>query len=272
MRNNINGVSRFQVVISSLPFMYTYLSRLSTLPRFFQFFGGEILPVTSITYLLLNNGSVNAFLSAQFVSFILLSIFAYIIFFTIYEVGYIVNDCVTAKNEFTPSIRFSNTQYWKQLVGAKVFFFITLVITGYFFIGENFLYYFPLAIVVLSTFYLHNRWRVEDRGISYFWLENTRLMMLPLLVITDLTLVLLSFLLITPELLRRTIRYIRIKNSTGQHNFTFFDLQASLMSIGIVSIFLFKFAPNLVAGFLLIYFIIVFGIVISIYKVDKHTN
>jgi hypothetical protein len=272
MRNSKKEDGRFQVAISSLPFMYTYISRLSTLPRFFQFVGGEILPLTLITYLLLNNGSVSAFLSAKFTSFIILSLFAYIIFFTIYEVGYIVNDCVTAKHELTPSIRFSNTHYWKQLVGAKVFFFIALVIIGYLFVGKNFIYYIPLAIVVLSIFYLHNKWRVEDRGISYFWLEYIRLMMLPLLVITDLTLILLSFLLILPELLRRAIRYIRIKNSTGQHNFTFFDLQTSLMSIGIVCIFLFKFAPNLVAGFLLVYSIIVFGIVISIYKVDKYAN
>ena len=259
----------WQVALSSLPFMYMYISRLGTLARFLQFFGGEIIPISIITYLLLNGSAISVLISTSFIYFILLALLAFFTFFTIYEIGYIVNDCVFAKRESNPTLRFKHTEYWRYLVCLKLVFFVILVVIGYFFFNSRFLYLFPYGALVLIIFLVHNKLAIEDRGVTYFWLEFTRLMVLPFLFIADLNGLLIGFLLLIPELIRRTIRYLKIKYVSAQHNFTIFDLKSSLLSIAMVSLFLLEFKSEILLGFLLAYSIIIAGILLSIYNIDK---
>ena len=249
--------------------MYLYISRLGTLPRLLQFFGGEIFPISIITYLLLNGGSIGLLFNISFVYFLILSFLAYVTFFTLYEMGYIMNDCISVKHESNPTLRFRYVKYWKYLICLKMAFFVIMTLFGYFVFNSHFLFYFPYGALVMFLFLFHNKLPNEDRGLSYFWLESTRLMMLPFLFLIDLNILLLGLLLLLPELIRRTIRYLRIKYVFAGRNFTFFDLKTSLVSILVVSLFLLVFKQDLVPGFLLAYGIIVIGILLSIYKVDK---
>ena len=205
--------NRFSTLVSYLPFMYLYVTRLGTGFRFFQFFGGEILPITIMTYLLLNNDySLISILNIDFGYFTLFSLYSYLIFFTVYEIGYITNDCISVQNELNPSIRYHNRQHWKYLVISKLGFFSILVYVSTILFNITFWFFVFYCGITMFLFLLHNILPLKERGLSYFWLTLLRLMLLPALVfITDTNHFLIVLLFIFPELLRRTLRYLRIK-------------------------------------------------------------
>lgn len=244
--------------------MYLYKTRLGNVFRFLQFFGGEILPFTLLTFLVLNSSSLNAILSLNFGYFFLLAAFLYLTFFTLYEAGYIINDCVATKFESNPSIRYVDNVNWKYLVSSKLFFFALLVALGSVFFQINGYFFITYGSLTMMLFLIHNRLPLQERGFSYFWLELMRLMLLPFLLLISSGQILIMFLLIIPELLRRTLRYMRIKSLSSDRKFSFFDLKVSLISVFMVCIFLSQFDITLIPVILMGYAIIMAGMLYSI--------
>jgi len=251
-------------LMSFLPCMYMYFTRLGTPFRFFQFFGGELLPMIVMTYLSLNNGSILALFNVEFAFFVSLSLFVYFTFFTLYEIGYVINDCVTTKYESRPTLRYNKCDYWRYLVFSKILLFIFLTLFASVTFRVNIFAIFFYAAVTLLIFMAHNGLSVQDRSVTYFWLQFMRLMILPYTVIHDIYALLIMILLVFPELFRRGVRYMRIKYLSQDRKFSTFDLKASLISTFLVGIFICKFAFHLVPALIIGYAIIIAGIIISI--------
>jgi hypothetical protein len=224
-----------------------------------------MLPIMVMTYILGNNNSLNAVLDIRFAYFVLFTVFMYITFFTLYETGYIINDCVTTKYESEPSMRCADSIHWKYLVGSKIGFFAFLTILAWVIFQIDIVLFVAYGTLTVFLFLLHNRLPLQDRGLSYFWLELMRLMMLPYTVIHDTSKILIMFVLIFPELFRRISRYVRIKYLSYDRKFSTFDLKVSLISVFMVCIFLFQFDISLIPVLAAGYSIIIMGIMISIF-------
>lgn len=251
-------------LIPFLPCMYMYLTRLGTPLRFFQFFGGEILPLTVMTYLVLKEGSWLSLFNVDFALFTMSSIFVYLVFFTLYEIGYIMNDCVAIKHEFVPTIRFDRPDEWKYLVFSKFLSFIFLTLLGSIYLSTDVCAIMGYSAVVIFLFMLHNILSIQERGLTYIWLQLMRLMILPYTVIHNVNILLAMLILIFPELFRRSVRYMRIKYLSHDRKFSAFDLKASLISVFLVGLIINRFAFQLFPALVLGYGIIITGIIISL--------
>ena len=133
-----------------------------------------------MTYALINNGRLSALVDIKFAYFMIFSIFVYFVFFTVYEIGYVINDCVATKHELRPSMRYQNYANWKYLVAAKIGFFVALILAGSMLFKTNLFILLPIGILILFLFILHNQFTLQERGLSYFWLESVRLIILPI--------------------------------------------------------------------------------------------
>ena len=249
-----------------VPCMYMYITRLGSFFRFFQFFGGEILPMIIMTYLTLKNGFISSLFNVEFAFFVASSLFVYFVFFTLYEVGYVINDCVAIKYESNPTLRYNECSYWKYLIFSKILFFIVLTLLVNTVIHVDIYDIMFYGTITLLIFILHNKLPIQDRGITYFWLEFMRLMILPYAIIHDTYKLIIMILLIFPELFRRGVRYMRIKYLSQNRKFSTFDLKASLISIFMIGIFICKFAFHIISALIFGYAIIIMGIMISILK------
>jgi hypothetical protein len=244
--------------------MYLYKTRLGTFTRFFQFFGGEILVFTLMTFLLKNNGVLSSIFSVDFLNFILFGILFYVTFFTLYEIGYIMNDCLATKSESNPANRYSGSN-WKHLVIAKIAFFILLSVLCRMLFTFNFLNFILYSCITMVVFYFHNRLIVQERIFTYFWLELMRLMILPFVMFDGSVNILISLVLVSPELIRRTIRYSRLKLFVSDRKFSFFDLKAFLGSALMVILFLISYNYSLITIPAVVYSISISGILLSLY-------
>jgi len=254
----------FKDLMPFLPCVYMYFTRLGAPFRFLQFFGGELLPMIVMTYLILKNGSILALFDVDFAFFVGLSLFVYYTFFTLYEIGYVINDCLAVKYESKPTLRYDQCDQWSYLVFSKLLFFIFLTFLAYKIFGIDIYALIFYGIVVLLVFILHSRLAVQDRGVTYFWLQFMRLMILPFTIIHDVYTLLIMTFFVFPELFRRGVRYMRIKYLSQDRKFSTFDLKASLISIFLVGIFVCKFVFYLVPALIIGYAIIIAGIMISI--------
>ncbi len=189
----------------------------------------------------------------------------FVTFFTLYEVGYIVNDCVSAKEEVDPEDRFIQKNYWKTIVLAKIISFLLLSMLIYFVFKIDITFFFAYNTLILVFFiFVHNKVSVENRGISYFWLEFMRLMIIPITIMNNsFSLLLISF-VILPEVLRRTLRYQKIKLQMGNRKFNIDDLRAFLISSIAVIIYFYKLFPSYLTLLILPYSIIISGILASL--------
>jgi len=249
-----------------VPCMYMYITRLGKFFRFFQFLGGEILPIIIMTYLTFKNGFVPSLFNVEFAFFIASSLLVYLVFFTLYEVGYVINDCVAIKYEPNPTLRYNKCDYWKYLIFLKISLFIVLTLLVSTITHVNIYDIIFYGTITLLIFILHNKLPIQDRGVTYFWLEFMRLMILPYTIIHDTYKLIIMILLILPELFRRGVRYMRIKYLSQSRKFSTFDLKASLISTFMIGIFICKFAFHVISALIFGYAIIIMGIMISILK------
>ncbi len=253
----------YRFLLNSLPFVYTYNTRVKSLFRFAQFIGGEIIPIAILTYVISFN-TVSLLISENFLKFLGFTLYIFLTFFTMYEIGYIINDCVSIKNESNPSIRFKESSKWYQIVIPKILFFGLLGLGASFLFKINLGLFLLYSLLVMSIFLIHNVIKSKNRIITYFWLELLRLMFLPSLVLYDSQSLMVALLLVSPELLRRSIRYMRLKFQSIDRKFSKFDMLFTFSIVSIVGLFLLGLNAALLPGFILSYSLILSGIAISI--------
>lgn len=157
-----------------IPFYYLFKSRLTTVYEKISWVLIYPVPVGFVCY---SAGDVIEF--QQFAVMFLLSI---VVFNTIYEIGYIVNDTVTINKEHNPEIRISENEIkslsvnWKKIALGRVAFSIVLVAIIYYLdmvysSDLNILAFISLVSLESGFFYLHNTIRSKWNVITFFMLS-----------------------------------------------------------------------------------------------------
>jgi len=242
--------------------VYTYETRLGSFLRLVQLLGGELLPTTLMAWILIQR-DVAKVISTNFLVFVTCQSIFYFLFFTIYELGYFFNDCVAARKEIKPTIRFKNCEELKHASYPRiVIFFLACYFLSILFPFSlaYFTFYCCLALV-LSL--LHSNEKVEDRGLTYFWTEAFRLIAILSPFIKDTFLMITSVFIIIPEVLRRTLRYLRFKHLGCDRKFGSFDLKVILLSASVIGVFLYQLDPFYLLSLVFFYAPIMAGIALS---------
>ena len=267
--------SRSKIILYSLPLFYTYLTRLRTVLKLIQFFGGEFVSLTILVYFIQvwSGNATLDLLSYLHNSFNYSLIF--VTFFTFYEIGYIVNDCIAIKKETFPTIRFVYCNYLKLLSFIK---FITFLALSFLLLASNrinltkYITYFGAMTLLI---FLHNKFSCKDRWITYFWLSFLRISVIPIMVSSGKPLI-LTFLLVTPEVIRRVLRYIKIRYVMLSQDRRFSEFDFKILSLSVIVtllilliIFFDEFTYYLFIGALIYYSILLLGIFASIYVERK---
>ncbi len=133
-----------------LPFFYYKYSRLNYLSAFFYFFFDYLL--LPLLILFWSQGEL-------FLRNILLFIIAFLGYISIYEIGYLINDCVSVKNEKDPSLRADSRikSELKNLIISRILFFIIALFLLFKFINiKNVIIYLLGILIVSLVFIIHN--------------------------------------------------------------------------------------------------------------------
>jgi hypothetical protein len=256
---------------SYFPLMYLYVSRLKNPVKILQLIGGDFVFVFLLTIgFSYNVNMLSLSFSGSAVMFLLskaaFCFFIFITFFTLYEIGYVVNDCVIAKRENSPTLRFENVDDWKKIVLSKVvgFAVLTVILSVLFKVDVS--RFIIFSVFVVSFFLLlHNTARIEDRGGSYFWLEYLRLLVIPFVLVSNSYIFLILSVAILPEVLRRTIRYIQLRlKSDKNRRFNLSDLRIFLMSSFFVFFVFFSISFIYLLLLIIPYSIVIAGILFSV--------
>lgn len=242
--------------------VYTYETRLRSPYRLVELFGGELLPIILMVFLLTNRDFGNLF-SASFVSFATFQVIFYFLFFSIYEIGYFFNDCVAARKESRPTARFENCKELKYVPYFRVAAFLSIcylirILIPYSAISFSFYCFLGLALSLL-----HSNQDVKERGLTYFWTEFFRLTAILSPFINSMQPMVIALLIIIPEILRRTLRYLRFKHLDIDRKFGYFDLKVIILSTPMVSVFLCQLDPFYLLPLAIFYTPILLGIVLS---------
>jgi hypothetical protein len=118
----------------------------------------------------------------EFQQFMVMFLLSIVVFNTIYEIGYIVNDTVTINKEHNPEIRISENDIkslsvnWKKIALGRVAFSIALVAIIYYLdmvysSDLNILAFIFLVFLESGFFYLHNTIRSKWNVITFFMLS-----------------------------------------------------------------------------------------------------
>lgn len=157
-----------------IPFYYLFKSRLTTIYEKISWVLIYPVPVGFVCY--------SASDVIEFQQFAVMFILSIVVFNTIYEIGYIVNDTVTINKEHTPEIRISGNEIkslsvnWKKIALGRGAFSIVLVAIIYYldmvYSSElNILAFISLVSLVSGFFYLHNTIRSKWNVITFFMLS-----------------------------------------------------------------------------------------------------
>jgi len=133
-----------------LPFFYYKYSRLNSVLSFFYFFFNYLL--LPLLILFWSQGEL-------FLKDILLFAIAFLGYTSIYEIGYLINDCVSVKNEKDPALRADSRikSELKNLIIARIIFFIIALFLLFKFINIRNVIIYLLGILIVSlVFVVHN--------------------------------------------------------------------------------------------------------------------
>jgi len=133
-----------------LPFFYYKYSRLNYFSSFFYFFFEYLLLPLLILFLVQREISLKN---------ILLFIIAFLGYISIYEIGYLINDCVSVKNEKDPNLRADSRikSELKNLILSRIIFFIIVSFLLFKFINiKNVIIYVLGILIVFFIFAVHN--------------------------------------------------------------------------------------------------------------------
>jgi len=262
-----------KVLYAHFPLMYLYVTRLEKPFKVIQWIGGDFIFVFLLVISFNNTSTYNPlslFLldsntAIWLVAKAILYFYIFITFFTLYELGYVVNDCISTRKESNPTIRFQSCEYWKTIAMSKIVSFILLTAALYWLFKLDVNTFLLYSTLTVSFFlFLHNNVFTEDRSISYFWLQYLRLMIVPFTVIANAYVLFLLSFAILPEVLRRTLRYLRIKLQHKERKFNVFDLKVFVISSFFVMLGFFRLSVNYVYALFVPYALIVGGILISL--------
>ncbi|WP_025209004.1 hypothetical protein [Hippea sp. KM1] len=138
-------VERAKIYLSSLvPFFYTKFYRYYQGRKIFAYILGELIPVVMFLYL---------YSHIDYKKFLLLWLF----FWSIYEIGYFINDCVSVKKENISSIRVEN-QFCKHLNIILIFrVIVVLLLLWNLYKIVPILKLLVISFFLMSVFYVHNK-------------------------------------------------------------------------------------------------------------------
>lgn len=168
-----------------IPFGYTYLSRIKSIPKFISF----ILTIPIPCFLLFYYGLLSD--EQRNLSTGLYFFLGYITLYIFYENGYIENDIKTVKKEENPTLRIMGDLY--NYIDANyykiIFFRIGLFALSVFFMSFFATYDVVLKVVLFSIitsviYYLHNNVRSAAKVLTFFLLSTSRFIF-PLLVFSS---------------------------------------------------------------------------------------
>ncbi len=269
-----------------IPFFYLINSRLKTK---FELISWQIIffiPVLIITYYHLDirsNVFIHLFLLSQ------------LIFYSIYEIGYIENDVVTVKNEKDPTIRLNkeNTKYieknYSKIINSRYLVFLLSSILllwidlwiEYVLNIELFLF---CVLITRLIFYVHNKIRNRFTIITFFLLSISKFSF-PLILFVNLEKInyaLFLALLVFPILRTIEIFFLRrfkfkfigkiitdIDKFRIIYYLTLFILFIMAYFLSVLNIYEFYIGITIILYFLLFRIICFFLIKGSIYKRDK---
>lgn len=168
-----------------LPFGYTYLSRIKTIPKLISFILTIPIPCFIFFYFgLLSSSERDLSIGAGFVV-------SYVCIYIFYENGYIQNDIKTVKKERNPTLRivgelydFIDTNYYSIILLRTLFFvfllFLVLYVTPYNIIIKIISYAFFTSVI----YYFHNNIRNAFKTVTFFILSSSRFIF-PILIFSS---------------------------------------------------------------------------------------
>lgn len=186
---------------------------------------------------------------------------SFLAMFNVYEIGYMLNDCVTVKNEQKPTLRLNEKEmtYFEKnclwILGVR--FFIFLLCTGLLFIFYANISLFLLAnITLLLVYLLHDYFRNRIKYFTNFCL-NVGKYFIPLLLLLNTNYVLYYLILFTFFPLLRTLTYILERKfvSLNMDYFQFIYVLFFFLALIIISIisYQFNYLTMIFCGIFLLY-------------------
>lgn len=138
------------IKILYLPLFYYKHSRVNSVSSFFYFFFNYLL--LPLLILFWSQGEL-------FLKNILLFVIAFLGYISIYEIGYLINDCISVKNEKDPNLRADSRikSELKNLIISRIVFFIIALFLLFKFINiKNVIIYLLGILIVSLVFIIHN--------------------------------------------------------------------------------------------------------------------
>lgn len=145
-------------ILFYIPFLYRYQTREK---------GKYFLPLIMTDFLPPLILCTNIFTSFSLTT-LLIYLFAFLGMFDFYEIGYILNDAVTVKNEKKPTLRLNDKQmqhyskYCMLIFGLRLIYFMISSILLFFF-EKNLTYFLLLNLILLISYCFHNYIRNKFR-------------------------------------------------------------------------------------------------------------
>ncbi|EKT63115.1 WbuO protein [Providencia alcalifaciens Dmel2] len=170
-----------------IPFYYSFKTRFRTKIKLLSWFLIYVIPLLSITFIY----------SSSEVSASLINI---ILFYTIYEVGYIFNDTYTIKKESSPTLRLSKNQLdycEKNIIFICIFRLITSIFLLFVLksIGFNWIYSLSVVTLIALIYCIYNSIRNKINLLLHFLLVNLRYtaVVIPFLSLYEILIVIFIF-------------------------------------------------------------------------------
>jgi len=188
-----------------LPFFYYKYSRLNFISSYFYFFFDYLLLPLLILFWIQNS---------LFLKNILLFFVSFIGYISIYEIGYLLNDCVSVKKETNPTLRADakiNSKL-KELIIIRITFFILIIILLLNFINiKNVLIYLFGILLVSFIFGIHNFSKIFKIRYITFPLLRFSHFIIPLLIF-DINFLIIFFVYFLFYFLYDEISYLNRNN------------------------------------------------------------
>lgn len=219
-----------------IPIFYRYYSREKG-KFFIPFMMTDFLPSLLIG---------NIFSASSLIENFFVYTLSFLAMFNVYEIGYILNDCVTVKNEEKPTLRldenemvyFENHCLWIFCVRLFIFLVCTVVLFHFY---ENISIFVLANIALLLVYLLHDYFRNRIKYFTNFGL-NVGKYFIPLLLIMNSNYIIYYLILFSFFPLLRCLTYI-LERKIVRLNMDYFQLVYFFIALVILILIRFFFIP-----------------------------